>query len=247
MDISAWKKGGEAFAEFLLEQKYDDQQKAEFHKRIVDFNELYYAMHQQTWGITSWRGVRVLKPPTDMWVYQELIQQIQPRLIIETGTMFGGSALFMADVLDKVRPFGKVLSIDISHERLNEKAQSAYPEFLEFYRGNSVDSMTVDYVKDVVKRYDGPVMVVLDSCHEKDHVLKEIELYGPFVTPGSMLIIEDGNNHEGVRGALEEFALQVSNQKPAQWFKNVMGEKYMLTFNRDGYWERLDKDGKEAS
>jgi cephalosporin hydroxylase len=80
-------------------------------------------------------------------------------------------------------------------------------------------------------------MVILDSDHEREHVLKEIELYAPLVTIGSILIIEDGNNHAGVKAAISEFAIDpILNGK--RFRKNLMCEKYMLTFNRDGFWER---------
>lgn len=227
----------EALAETIVHVRYSDADKARWAKTIKDFNKLYWETSVQTWAITRWRGVFVLKPPTDMWIYQELIQDIKPSLIIETGTCHGGSALFMRDVLDKVNPAGHIISIDITHENLMEKAKVSG---IIHYLGSSVDDETIKFVKDfMLSRVSGPVMVILDSDHKKDHVLKEIELYASLVTPGSILIIEDTNNDPGPREAVEEAELYNQGFR-----KNVMCEKFMLTFNRDGYWEKL-KEGEE--
>jgi cephalosporin hydroxylase len=232
LDVENVVKNGLAFAEMVVRQVYSDEEKERFSRTIKAFNELYYYMNKQTWSITTWRGVHVLKPPTDMWVYQELIHEIKPDLIIETGTMFGGSALFMRDVLDKVNESGRVISIDITHDNLDEVAKVPG---ITFYKGSSVDNETVAYVKSYIHTYNcKKVMVILDSDHETPHVLKELDIYAPMVTVGSILIIEDGNNHEGVKRAIEEWYPTQMNT----FRKNLMCEKFMLTFNRDGYYER---------
>jgi cephalosporin hydroxylase len=220
-------------AELVQHMVYTEEEKAQWAKVIKEFNALWYEMYKQTWGVMTWRGVRVLKPATDLWVYQELIAEIKPDLIIETGTWHGGSALFMRDILDLEYPSGEIISIDIRPEEIMEKAKT---KGITFWAGSSVDPVTVAMVKEHI-RPDSRVMVILDSDHEREHVLKEIELYAPLVTIGSILIIEDGNNHAGVKAAISEFAIDpILNGK--RFRKNLMCEKYMLTFNRDGFWER---------
>lgn len=229
-------KQGEGFADFLCQQVYSAEDKARWAKTIKDFNALYYFLNKQTWSITMWRGIHVLKPPTDLWIYQELIHEIAPDLIVETGTYCGGSALYMRDILNLVNPSGLVLSIDIDHDHLRPEARQ---EGIEFYQGSSVEVETVKYIKDCIeKRGCQKVMVVLDSDHEEAHVLKEMELYGPLVTKGSVFIVEDGNNHAGVKAALEQFAIDPL-LNGGRFKKTLMGEKFMLTFNRDGYWEKV--------
>lgn len=235
LDVDMSIASGVKMAEFIQHVVYSEEDKIKFSKIIREFNELYYYMNKQTWSITTWRGVGVLKPPTDMWVYQELIYQIKPDLIIETGTFMGGSALFMRDVLNNVNSNGFIISIDIDHSKIDSKSRV---DGITFYNGSSVDKDTIDFVKSVVyANACERVMVILDSDHERDHVLKEIELYAPLVSIGSILIIEDGNNHDGVREAVKEFGscLVVGE---AKFRKNLMCEKFMLTFNRDGYYER---------
>lgn len=231
-------ESGIGLGEFITHQVFSDEEKVRFSKVIKDFNELYYRMQRQTWGITMWRGVHALKTPTDMWVYQELIQAIKPDLIIETGTYCGGSALFMRDVLDKVNPSGYIISIDTEHIAsdgiliLKDEARVCG---IDFYLGSSVVQKTVDYLKSYIQEYECQrVMVILDSDHSEEHVLKELEIYSSIVTVGSILIVEDTSNHEGAREAARKW--YENNQ---HWYKkNVLCEKFMLTFNRDGFFER---------
>jgi len=222
---------GEKIAEIVQRSKYSDEDKERWGNIIREFNNLYWQAHVQTWGNTSWRKVRVWKAPTDLWVYQELITEIKPDLIIETGTAYGGSALYMRDVLDKEYPEGKIISIDVSHEILEEKAKVPG---IEFYLGSSTDPETLTHVKAHIAAYNCQrVMVILDSDHSEEHVSKELDLYSPLVTVGSIIIIEDTNNHLGAQAAAKNWGLRQKGFK-----KNLMCEKFMLTFNRDGNWEK---------
>jgi len=224
----------ERMAEIVQHVRYSEEDKARWHKLIVDFNALYWNMMVQTWAITQWRGVHVMKPPTDLWVYQELIYEIRPDLIIETGTCYGGSALFMRDVLDKVYPEGKIITIDIRPDVIHERARQLG---IEFYEGSSVADETLIYVKAYIAAHNCQrVMVILDSEHEESHVSKELEFYAPLVTVGSILIVEDTSNHPGPIAAVNSWSLRHSD---IDFKKNLMGEKFMLTFNRDGYWEKI--------
>ena len=222
---------GEKFAKMVSESVHSEEDKARWGKIIKEFNDLYWQAHIQTWGNTKWRGVQVWKPATDLWIYQELITEIKPDLIIETGTAFGGSALYMRDILDREYPEGRIITIDISHEILNEKAKVPG---IEFYLGGSTEESTLIYVKALIAAHNCKrVMVILDSDHSEAHVTKEIDLYTPLISIGSILVIEDTNNHLGALGAANSWALRQKGFK-----KNIMCEKFMLTFNRDGYWER---------
>jgi len=224
-----------ASAEFIALQRYSDIDKAKFSKIIREFNAAYYSLSPQTWGNTRWRGVPVCKPPTDLWVYQELIHILKPDLIIETGSFAGGSALFMHDTMKLNGQYGWVISIDTNMAHVHETAKSSTIKFL---LASSTSFEAISFIKAHIAAYDAKrVMVILDSDHEKDHVLKELEIYAPLVTKGSALIVEDTGNHEGARSAAEEWYL---NQPGKYEFrKDYMCEKFMLTFNRDGYFERV--------
>lgn len=217
--------------EFFSQVVYDKEKYDGYAKIIKDFSALYYEQSRQTWGNTRWRGVPVLKAPTDLWIYQELVEQLRPDLIIETGTCYGGSALFLRDMLDTIFKSGHVMSIDITHEHVASKAKA---EGITYITGSSVAEATIAQVKQYINyAYVQRTIVMLDSDHSKDHVLKELALYAPLVTVGGVLIVED-TNVEGPFQALQEWA-------PAhpEFRFEPMCEKFMLTFNRGGYFERI--------
>lgn len=222
-------------ADVIAAQRYSDVDKLRFAKVIREFNSLYYKLYPQTWGNTKWRGVSVSKSPTDLWVYQELITAIQPDLIVETGTFAGGSALFMHDIMKLNNNYGWVISIDIKMRELHDIAKASTVKFLQ---ASSTDSDALMFVKAHIAAYEAKkVMVILDSDHEHAHVKKELELYAPLVSIGSALIVEDTSNHEGARSAAEEWYLEQPERY--EFRKDYMCEKFMLTFNRDGYFERV--------
>lgn len=221
-------------AEFIAAQRYSDAEKLRFTKIIKDFNALYYQMNQQTWCNTKWRNIPLCKAPTDLWIYQELIEACRPDLIIETGSLCGGSAVFLRDLQKLICP-GNVISIDIDHTKLYAKSKESDVVFLT---GSSVsDEILIEVKAHIAAQYCQRVMVILDSDHEKEHVLKELELYAPLVSVGMPLIVEDTNNHPGPMAAVEEWFIE-HETKGYQYRKDYMCEKFMLTFNRDGYYER---------
>ena len=149
------------------------------------FNRAYYYALEDTVFTTSWLGVRTLKFPTDMWMYQELIAEHRPAVLLETGTLWGGSALFFATIFDALGS-GRVVTVDISAPE-----RPAHPR-ITYLQGSSTDPEVVAQVKVLIGDH-GPVMAILDSDHARDHVLAELRVYGGLVTPGSYLVVEDTN------------------------------------------------------
>lgn len=222
-------------AEFIAAQRYSDAEKMKFSKLIREFNALYYQLDKQTWSNTRYRGVTLFKAPTDLWIYQELIEACRPDLIIETGTCRGGSAMFLSDTVKNICP-STVISIDITHDNLHVKAKESD---VLFWLGSSVDDEIVARVKaHIAAYYCKRVMVILDSDHEKEHVLKELAVYAPLVSVGCPLIVEDTNNCAGPKEAVEEWFSE-HEQYGYRYRSDHMCEKFMLTFNRDGYFERI--------
>ena len=189
---------------------------------------------------TRWLGVPAQKCPLDLWVYQEILCQLKPELIIECGTAKGGSSLFLASICDFLGN-GKVLSIDI-----DGSAKKPGHERINYLVGSSTSR---EIVEEAEKAAEGksPVMVILDSDHKKDHVLKEMEIYSRFVTPSSYLIVEDTNLNgnplnadlypeysPGPMEAVNEFL--ASNEG---FTADRSKEKYYLTFNPKGYLKRI--------
>lgn len=140
----------------------------------------------------SWMGRPIIQFPQDIMAIQEVIWKVKPDLIIETGIAHGGSLIFSASMLELLGNKGEVVGIDIDIRKHNREAIEAHPMFkrISLVEGSSIDS---DVVEIVLKHCEGKsnVMVILDSMHTHDHVLKELELYSPLVTAGSYLIVLD--------------------------------------------------------
>jgi cephalosporin hydroxylase len=134
---------------------------------------------------TTWLGQPIWQNILDLWTIQETISEIRPALLIETGTNRGGSAVFYAQLMDMLG-VGRVLTIDIV--KLHELD---HPR-IDFVLGSSTDPEVVEQARAAAAAADGPVMVILDGDHSRDHVAQELELYAPLVTPGSLLLSQDG-------------------------------------------------------
>jgi cephalosporin hydroxylase len=133
----------------------------------------------------TWLNQPIWQNPLDLWTIQEAISEIRPALLIEIGTYRGGSALFCAHVMSLLG-HGRVLTIDIAKQH-----DLAHPR-IEFLIGDSTDDEVVGRARAAARAADGPVMVILDGLHDRDHVARELELYGPLVTRGSLLLSQDG-------------------------------------------------------
>lgn len=145
-------------------------------------NIIYF--REQAYERTHWMGVPAAKCPMDMWMYQELIHALKTDLLIETGTLFGGSALFFAHLFDVIG-HGKVLSIDIE----DRKGLPTHPR-IEYIKGSSVDEGVLKEVE-LQSNKAKSVTVILDSDHTADYKLKELESYSKFVSKGNYIIAED--------------------------------------------------------
>ena len=204
---------------------------------VTDFHRLYYDAQafNMTWRNTWFMGHAILKCPLDLWLYQEILHMVRPAVIIETGTAFGGSALYFASICDLLNA-GRVVTIDVearrgrpTHSRVTHLA------------GSSVAPDVIQRVRAIIGDAS-PVMVVLDSEHSYNHVLSELEAYSPLVTKGSYLIVEDTNlNGHPVEpdygpGPMEAVDTFLADHLDFA-HDSTMG-KFLLTFNPRGYLKR---------
>jgi cephalosporin hydroxylase len=217
---------------FLANLSADDRE-------VVDqFLALYYNARYSnlTWGNTMWRGVKTLRCPLDLWLYQEIIFETRPELIIEAGTANGGGAFYLASLCEMLE-CGHVMSIDIRHSPTLPKHAR-----LTYLTGSSVAPDIVATVK--ARAHDAKqVLIILDSDHSQAHVLAELRAYAPLVRSGGYLIVEDTivNGHPvrsdfgaGPMEAIEEFLAETSD-----WVIDRNMEKFLLSFNRNGYLKRV--------
>lgn len=140
----------------------------------------------------TWMGRPVIQLPDDMLRTQEVLFEIQPDVVIETGVAHGGSLIFYASLLKAIGK-GRVVGIDIEIRPHNRKAIEAHflAPLITLVEGSSIAQETVDKVAALIKPGE-KTLVILDSNHSKGHVLKELEMYSKLVTPGSYILATDG-------------------------------------------------------
>jgi cephalosporin hydroxylase len=162
----------------------------EFH--IFAYN---MATEGRSWGGATYMGHKLWKWPCDLQLYAEVIWEVKPHVIVETGTAFGGSALYYAHLLDNIG-WGKVVSVDLN------PVQHSYPKHPRIAYVGGKSSTSAEALAEVrgfvnawcePKSSKGRCMVILDSDHAKGHVLAELNAYAGFVSPASYLVVEDTN------------------------------------------------------
>ena len=130
---------------------------------VITFTELYGAKTQQTWMNTYWLGAPVVKIPLDLWVYQEIIYETEPDVLIEAGTYKGGSAFFFASIFELLNR-GRVLTIDIQDQPEKPKHQR-----ITYLVGSSTSEQIFQEIKSSIRK-DERVMVSLDSDHSYSRI-----------------------------------------------------------------------------
>lgn len=140
----------------------------------------------------SWMGRPVIQLPEDLVRLQEVVWELQPDVVVETGVAHGGSSVFLAGLFRALGK-GRVISVDIEIRSHNRRAIEEHPlsDLITLVEGDAVAPETVATVGSLVK--DGEsVLVLLDSNHSLEHVSAELEAYGPMVSPGSYVVAADG-------------------------------------------------------
>lgn len=140
----------------------------------------------------TWLGRPIIQFPQDILAVQEIIWTVKPQLIIETGVAHGGSLILSASILELMGGSGRVVGVDIEIRPHNRKAIEEHPMFkrITLIEGSSVDEGIAKQVRQLADNRQ-PVLVILDSNHTHEHVLRELELYSPLVTRGSYLLVFD--------------------------------------------------------
>jgi cephalosporin hydroxylase len=205
----------------------------------TEFFRQYYGrrIHRTTY----WYGVPIQQTPTDMWMIQQIIAELKPDFLIETGTFKGGSSLYYASVVQGLNAPTKIVTVDIEGQ-LDKVLE--YPVFRDRVIpviGDSVGPDTIRRISDIVQ--GKPALVLLDSYHRKDHVLRELALYAHFVPVGGYMIVFDTdlNGHPvrpdygpGPMEAVEEFL-----KTDDRFVSDVSRERFMLTMCPKGYLKRI--------
>jgi cephalosporin hydroxylase len=141
----------------------------------------------------SWMGRPIIQLPEDVLRVQEVIFQIKPDVILETGVAHGGSLIFYASLFEAMRCEGRVIGIDIEIRPHNRREIEAHPLFdrITLIEGSSLAFETVQQAASLIKTGE-KVLIILDSNHLRDHVRAELEAYCGLVSPGSYIVATDG-------------------------------------------------------
>jgi len=198
-----------------------------------------------------WLGRPIIKHPGDVLVMQEIIWDVKPDLIVETGVAHGGSAVFSASMLELLGGDGRVVAVDIDIRKHNRAAIEAHPlsRRITLIEGSSTDPGVIEQVRREAREAKR-VMVFLDSLHTHDHVLAELELYGPLVTVGSYLVLPDTFIEYFPKGYYSDRPWDVGNNPmtamraylaahPEFEVDHARGDKVLITEAFDGYLRRV--------
>ena len=191
------------------------------------------------WTEATWLGAQALKNPLDLWVYQEIVYETRPELIVETGTYRGGSALYLASLCDLIG-HGEVVSIDVEPMRDD---YPSHPRVTYLAGRSSTDPAVVEEVR--ARAAGRAVLVILDSDHSQAHVEAELAEYASIVPVGCYLIVEDSNIGRirkdlmpGPFEAVESFLATTD-----EFEIDREREKFLITFNPSGYLRRVRPSG----
>jgi cephalosporin hydroxylase len=180
----------------------------------------------------SWFGHRMIKCPLDLWIYQELMVRTPRDVVVETGTCFGGSAFYIATILDQIG-HGRVITVDF--EMVPDRPE--HPR-LSYLTGSSVDPQIVAQVRDFAG--NERAMVVLDSDHAAPHVYEEMRAYSPLVRVGDYLIVTNVNGHpvwpDFAPGPIEAVDRFLSESD--EFVIDERCERFMMTLSPRGYLRR---------
>tara|TARA_B100000787_G_scaffold170108_1_gene164057 strand:- start:1353 stop:2102 length:750 start_codon:yes stop_codon:yes gene_type:complete len=156
-------------------------------KIFVEADKKYRWLHQNTW-----MDEPILNIPQDIMATQEIIYKSRPEYIIETGVAWGGSTLFLASML-KIFGGKKVIGVDTFLPDNVKRAVTKDPKlnrYIRLIKGSSIEIDTINKIKKITNN-SKKILVILDSNHTHDHVLKELELYSKFVKKNNYIICGD--------------------------------------------------------
>jgi cephalosporin hydroxylase len=198
----------------------------------------------------TWMGRPIIQYPQDMIAMQEIIWALKPDLIIETGIAHGGSLIYYASLLELIGK-GEVLGIDIDIRAHNRQEIEKHPMFkrIKMIEGSAIAESTAQQVREAAKGKQ-TVLVSLDSNHTHEHVLEELRLYAPLVTPGSYMVVFDTIVEDLPQGYFERPWDVGNNPKTAVWeflkgndqfvIDNSVDNKILLSVAPQGYLKRVN-------
>ena len=215
--------------------------------RSDDRDRLQRLFHEfEVWRSMWFQGVEIIKNPLDLWMAQQIIYEVRPDYVIETGTLKGGSALYWAHTLQGMGLHSsRVLTVDLLDHLSEAPKNPLWDDYVEFFLGSSTSEEVVSKIAEKV--HGKTTLIFLDSDHRAHHVRRELELYAPLVSPGSYIVVEDTHIDAlgtqpgidaGPMAAIEEF---LASETGKDFERDLTREAFVLTFNPGG-WLRRSSD-----
>jgi len=216
----------------------------------VEINKAKYAYN------FFWLGVPIIQEPQDLQALQEIIWEVKPDLIIETGIAWGGSLVFSASMLAILETCGViedglVVGIDVEIRSHNRKAILDHPlsKKIRMFEGSSIDQEIISKVVEIAKTKNR-VMVCLDSNHTHDHVLAELNAYAQLVSVGSYCMVGDTGVEDLPDGMITDRPWGKGNNPKTAIFEflkdhdnfeidKIIESKLIMTGSPDGYLKRI--------
>lgn len=147
-----------------------------------------HELQQQFLSNTYYKGIPTCKNPMDLWIYQEIIHEVKPDVIIEIGVWHGGVMRYILN-----QPFdGEIIGIDLDITRAEESCDALFSlcDNVHLIQGDATEKKTLDKAKSIYSKYE-KVLVIEDSSHTYENTLECLKLYSPLVSVGSYYIVED--------------------------------------------------------
>ncbi len=198
----------------------------------LPLREVLIAIQNRIMQETFYHGIKTLKNPNDFWVYQEIIFEQRPDVIVEIGNNWGGSTYALAHTLDAIGS-GRVIGVDICQKKIVDKVRQ-HPR-ITLIEADAIAAF--EQVKNLIQAGE-KVLVIEDSSHTFDNTLKVLETYASLVPPGGYFIVEDSICHHGLEvgpspgpyEAIDAFLSQRSDFKVDR-----SKESFLVTWNPKGF------------
>jgi cephalosporin hydroxylase len=185
---------------------------------------------------TKYFGIPTIKSPIDFWLYQEIIFQTKPDIIVEIGTYYGGSTLGLAHIFDNMNQ-GCVIGIDIDHRKVALEVKE-HPR-IELITADACEAF--NEIKQRISDHE-KVLIIEDSSHEFENTLNILRTYSPLISPGGYFIVEDSICHHGLAvgpkpgpyEAIEQFVSEKNN-----FIIDRSREDFLITWNPKGFLKHI--------
>lgn len=219
----------------LRSHRYKGQDEAEVERSIDQFEEIdQWSLKLRKKQPIYFLGLPMRQIPTDNWLMSELMWEIKPDYIIEAGTLYGGSAIYYAAMLEFINPDAKVLTVDINEEQIHAEAKNhpLWAKRVKLYVGSSIAPEIHEQLEAEIGE-GKKVFITLDTLHAPKHVAQELELYSQYVSPGSYMILQD-TYYEGLPEVLDEFLA-----KHPDWQRvDKLDDRFIFTKYRGGFLQK---------